>query len=376
MARPRGTGRVFTRGGSRWIAYSHRGEERRESVALALGMLPSQVKVTDAWGLLKKRLAEMESGRYVAHQDRVLFGELLDGLVVDYTNNGRRSVDTLTAHIKPVRAAFGTDRAVDVTEARVERYKDARLGAQRKPATVNRELAVIRRAFRLAVRQKRLATMPVIVLLAEHNARQGFFERGDFETLCAHLPEHLRDFARFAYLSGWRKGEVASLTWANVDRDARLVRLLPGASKNGEGRTLALEGDLWELAERRRAAREYKGADGGPVITPLVFHYRGAPVRDLRKAWATACEKANVPGRLFHDLRRTAIRNMVRAGVSQPVAMKISGHRTAAVFRRYDITTDADIRDALRRTQAHISTQPIRPSVAPLERGTGQRAGD
>jgi integrase len=220
MARPRGTGRVFTRGGSRWIAYCHRGEERRESVAVALGMLPSQVKVTDAWNLLKKRLAEMEDGRYVAHQDRVVFGDLLDGLVIDYTNNGRRSVDTLTAHIKPVRAAFGLDRAVDVTEARVERYKDARLHAQRKPATVNRELAVIRRAFRLAVRQKRLAAMPAIVLLAEHNARQGFFERGDFETLCGYLPEHLRDFARFAYLSGWRKGEVASLTWADVDRDS------------------------------------------------------------------------------------------------------------------------------------------------------------
>ncbi len=334
-------------------------------------MPPSQVKITDAWNLLRRRLAELEDGRHVDHQDRVLFGELLDGLVVDYTNNGRRSIDTLVAHSKPVRAAFGGDRAVDVTEARIERYKDLRLRAGRKPATVNRELAVIRRAFRLAVRQKRLASGPNVALLAEHNARQGFFERGDFETVCAHLPEYLQDFARFAYLSGWRKGEVASLTWADVDRDARLVRLLPDASKNGEGRTLALEGELWELAERRRAAREYRGADGGQALAALVFHHRGGPIRDIRKAWARACTRASVPGRLFHDLRRTAIRNMVRAGVSQPVAMKISGHRTAAVFRRYDITTDADIREALRLTQAHISTQPVRSSITPLQRESG-----
>ena len=119
-----------------------------------------------------------------------------------------------------------------------------------------------------------------------------------------------------------------------------------------------------------------------------MFHHRGAPVGDFRKAWASTCIKAGlyrevvladgtkqkVPIKLFHDLRRTAVRNMIRAGVSQPVAMKISGHRTAAIFRRYDITTEADIRDAMRRTQAHISAQPVKLGVVPLGR-TAEGAG-
>jgi len=105
----------------------------------------------------------------------------------------------------------------------------------------------------------------------------------------------LQDFARFAYLSGWRKGEIASLTWADVDREARIVRLRPEASKNGDGRSLALEGELCELMERRRVAREYQ-TPTGTALSPLVFHLRGEAVGDFRKAWATACDKAKVPG--------------------------------------------------------------------------------
>jgi integrase len=163
------------------------------------------------------------------------------------------------------------------------------------------------------------------------------------------------------------------------------VRLRPESSKNGEGRTLALEDELWELIERRWHGREYKTASG-PAIAPLVFHHRGVPIGDFRKAWASACIEAGLfrtivladgaeqklPIKLFHDLRRTAVRNMIRAGVSQPVAMKISGHRTAAIFRRYDITTEADIRDAMRRTQAHIAAQPVKPTVVPFAVGAGR----
>jgi hypothetical protein len=185
----RGMGRVFKRGGSVWIAYCHRGEEQRESVSKAFGVPPGRVKEADGWRLLKQRLGEIEGGRFIGpKQDRVVFGELLDALVIDYKNNGRRSLDTLEAHMKPIRAAFGLDRAVDVTEARIERYKADRLADGKAKATVNRELAAVRRAFALAVRQKRLATMPSITTLAEHNARQGFFERGDFEAVCGHLP--------------------------------------------------------------------------------------------------------------------------------------------------------------------------------------------
>jgi integrase len=202
-------------GGSWWIAYCHRGRVIRESVARALRVVPGSVRESDAWTLVKRRTGELQGGKFVGpSQERVTFGELLDAVDVDYRNNGRPSLDTLRVHMKPVRAAFGLDRAVDVTEARVERYKADRLADEKAPATINRELAIIRRAFTLAVRQKRLSMAPTVMLLAEHNARQGFFERGEFEAVCAELPTYSQDFARFAYLSAWRKAEVASLTWA------------------------------------------------------------------------------------------------------------------------------------------------------------------
>ncbi len=263
---------------------------------------------------------------------------------------------------------------MDVTEARIERYKAGRLAQGRTPATVNRELAAIKRAFRLGVKQKLIGAAPTIEILAEHNARQGFFERAEFEAVVENLPDHLQDFARFAYLSGWRKGEIVSLLWADVDREGRVIRLRPEASKSGEGRALALEGDLLEMIQRRWEAREYRTASGQPALSPCVFHRNGEPIGDFRKAWAVACGAAGLKGKLFHDLRRTAVRNMVRAGVPQSVAMKISGHRTAAIFRRYDITTESDIREALRKTQAHIKAQPISPSVVPLPKPVEARA--
>lgn len=188
--------------------------------------------------------------------------------------------------------------------------------------------------------------------------------------MTAHLPEPLPDVTRFAFLSGWRKGEIVALRWDAVDRTAREVWLW--TSKNGKRRTLPLDDDLWALVERRWTAREHRTPDGTVALSPFVFHRDGEPVGDFRKAWAAACIKAGffrvvrvdaeteekVPTKLFHDLRRSAVRNMVRANVPQSVAMEISGHRTAAVFMRYAITAEDQKREALRRTQAFLASLP------------------
>lgn len=341
----RGDGRVFKRTGTSrwWIAYWVHGKEFRESGGRS---------EAEARRRLRARLREIHGDRFVGPQaERLTIDELLDALLVHLEMKGAKALVSLRSHLKPVRAGFGLGRAADLTTAAVERYAAGRLALRRARATVNRELQPLKQAFNLAKRQGRIAHVPYIPLLTEDNARQGFFEHKDFQSVAALLPDPVADIARFAYLSGWRKGEILPLRWDAVDRAGREVRLR--TSKTGRGRVLPLEGALWKLMEHRWAARKFKAPGGVTGLSDYVFHRGGRPVTDFKRSWAAACEKAWIPGKLFHDLRRTAVRNMIRAGVPQSVAMAISGHRTVSMFHRYNITTDEDMRLAIRQTQAH-----------------------
>jgi integrase len=356
----RGFGRVYKRsaGAAWWVEYWHRGRQFRESSGSA--------RKTDAERLLKRRLQEMGRGRFVGpSEERLLLGDLLAAVETDYQVNGRRSLRTLRSYLPALRAAFAGSRALDVTEPRIDCYRAARLAEGLAPATVNRELAVLRRAFRLAVRQKRLSTMPTITLLAEHNTRQGFVEPTTFEAITAHVSAELRDLLRFLYLTGWRVGEALTLAWTAVDRARGLVTLRREHSKNEEPRLLPLSPDLTAIIERRWQARRATRADGTTILADLVFHRAAAPIRSFRKAWVRACAAAGVPGLLVHDLRRSAVRNAERAGVSRSVAMKLSGHKTESVYRRYRIVDETDLREALARVEAHVAGDRAR-TVVPI----------
>jgi integrase len=190
-------------------------------------------------------------------------------------------------------------------------------------ATVNRELAALKRAYTLAMESERLYRRPPIKMLAERNVRQGFFERDAFEAVRRRLPEPLRPVVTFAYITGWRiPSEVLSLEWSRVDFQAGTV-----------------------TDEAQRTA--------GRII-PWVFHRAGRPIRDFRTTWANACKLAGVPGRIPHDFRRTAVRNLERAGVSRSVAMKMSGHKTESVYHRYAIVSEGDLRDAAKKLGALV----------------------
>ena len=152
-----------------------------------------------------------------------------------------------------------------------------------------------------------------------------------------------------------------------MDREAGEIRLRPEESKNGEGRDVALEGDVKAVIDCRWKAREYQTPTGETALSEFVFHRAGKPIVDFRKAWASACKAAGVVGALFHDLRRSGIRNMVRAGVRESVAMEISGHLTRSVFERYNITSKKDVREALRKTAQYRKRQPTGSNVRPLK---------
>lgn len=354
----KGEGRVYQRGGQFWIDYHVRGKRFRESVG------DDEAK---AKAKLKSRLKEIYGDKFVGPKEEALTVEqLADNLILHLETKGAKAVPSFKSHLKPVKDVFALVRVVDLTTARIERFIKERLEAKKKPATVNRETGALRQALNLARKQGRLTRIPYVPMLGENNARQGFFERADFEAVAAKLEEPITDIARFAYLSGWRKGEILPMTWAAVDRAAREIRL--ATSKNGQGRVLGYDegSELEDLIDRRWKAREFTTRDKQTGLSEYVFHRRGAPIVDFKKAWGKACKDAKVPGRLFHDLRRTAVRDMMRAGVPQSVAMAISGHKTISVFNRYNITSEDDKREGLRRLQAHRATQPKERKVVDM----------
>ena len=180
----------------------------------------------------------------------------------------------------------------------------------------------------------RVDKVPYIHMLKENNFRKGFFEHDQFLALRDAMPGHLKGFVTFGYKVGWRISEISNLTWSQVDLKQGIVRLEAGETKNHEARTVYLDDELQEIFGQQRKLRKKLG-----TTLPYVFlnHDGTDRVKRFDKAWRTACKKAKIGVRLFHDFRRTAVRNMVRAGVPERVAMMISGHKTRAVFDRCTI---------------------------------------
>jgi integrase len=390
VKRERGRGRLYHQRGSAfwWMAFYKHGKQIRMSTEET-----DEKKAERALKLkLQERDAELGGGKKMItpQQQRITVSELLDNLETDYRLRGKCSPQ-FKSHLAHIRNHFGEWRAIEVTAAFVDTYIEGRKAAGAKPASINRSTQVFGQAFKLAVERGQLTSAPKLRHLPERNARQGFFSGMEFHSVLSNLPEYLRDFTRFGYLTGWRSGEIKSLSWSDLDGDT--IKLRAENSKNGRARTVPLVGELAELLERRRLQMTQK--------TKLIFHRDGLPVGDYRKAWATACVMAGVgamacpkcagvvealprcaecskqrcgecsklrciecslrwksdelkyTGKLFHDLRRSFCRDAIRAGVSQTVAMSVSGHITDSVFRRYDISDDADQRQALLNRQSY-----------------------
>ena len=228
--------------------------------------------------------------------------------------------------------------------------------------------------------------MPAIRKLPEDNVREGFYTGGEVEKIIATMPQDLQDFTRWGFLTGWRKGEIISLRWADVDRDAGSLRLSWRKSKNKKARTMALVGDLADIIERRWAARTVMTKEKATLLSPLVFHrseghgkHRGEvrPVGDFDKALKAACAAAGLPygrkvdgGRTFHCFRRTAARNLRNADVPENVCMAITGHKTRSIFDRYSIVNEKDTAEAMTKRLA-----PRPPPAGREQRCAAQEGG-
>ncbi len=400
-------GSLYKRGNRWWIQYYRNGKYYRESSRSTKKMVAKK--------LLERREGEISFGMIPGIQfEKVTFDELANEYMTDYRINGKKSLDRAELSVRHLKKEFKGVRILEITTPRIQNYVSKRMkwrckdcgkgfhvgGELRCPqcgseslkkgaanATINRELSALRRMLNLGAKQTppKVNRVPYIPMLKENNVRKGFFEHAEFLSLRDALPAYLRPFVTFGYKIGWRDKEIAGLTWSNVDLENGIVTLRAGETKNGQARTVYLDDELrsimkqqWELRKRQHK------------LMPYVFPNRGCTgsIVNFRKAWNEACRNIGIgygykvgidyvqewqgslpAGPIFHDFRRTAVRNMVRSGIPESVAMMISGHKTRSVFDRYNIVSDADLRLAAQKQAAYLESQSstISSTIADLD---------
>lgn len=362
----KGTRRVpglYRRGRIWWCKYYQNGRPVRESTGTE--------KATEAKCFLDGRKGRVATGQPILPRaDRIRYEEAAEDLRKHYETTGERGTKEAARRFAHLKGFFQGRRLAALSGADVTAYVERRQAEKASNGTINRELGVLGKLLRLAYRHNKLARVPAFSCLKEAAPRQGFFEREQFEAVRRRLPDDLKAVVTIAYTYGWRvPSEVLTLQRRQLDLEAGTLRLDPGTTKNDDGRvvylTVELRGLLAAQLERIRAAERRLGR-----VIPWLFPHLTSPCRTpgcrrmhghvgerrtkLRKVWHTACRRAGVPGKIPHDFRRTAVRNLERAAVPRSVAMKITGHRTEAVYRRYAIVSDADLREASERLTGTI----------------------
>lgn len=308
----------------------------------------------------KVRAEERERGTR-PDADRTRLGALLSRLEQQYEAEGLnpRAMRRFKAARANLEAILGPGATAREIPNRLTAYVVARNKQGAKAATIKLELGwVLSKAFKIAKLDR--LEVPAIKV---RNTRTGFFERDQLNRLIAGLPADLRPLVRFASITGWRRSECLTLRWQQVDFAAGVVRLEPGTTKSGEGRIFPFDvvPELRDVLEGQRAHTESLQRAATRVV-PLVFHRRGKQIADFADAWVTACKAAGTPGRVFHDLRRSAALELRRRGLSESDIMELCGWKTRSMFQRYAIRDEAGLRERLARgygtTTAPATSEP------------------
>lgn len=315
----------------------------------------------------QKRKVEIAEGKYLDKQRPVTtsFDDLARAYLA-YARENKRSWERDIRSVKPLAEVFGGKKLTGITPAAIERYKTWRLasisrqGRHPKPATLNRELACLKHMFNVA--RKGLIDLrgglprenPVssVKFLDEQNIRDRVLTPDEFQRILAASPDYLKPILICAYYTGMRRGEILGLTWDRVDLKAGFIRLKEMDTKTGEGRSIPIGSELREAFEHLPMALDAHGQR-----VPSVFTRHGQPLKSVREVFARVCEKTGITGFVFHDLRHTAVTNLRRAGVDALTAMKITGHKTMAVFKRYNTIDETDLQTASQRVDTYLSLQ-------------------
>ena len=310
-----------------------------------------------AAAFLRNLLTERDKGLSTSVDARKLtYADLRKGLLDDYESEEHKSypvgLNELDEYFK-FSATNPGPLAVNITKATSLDFAKKRKENGVGNATINRSLSCLRRMLSIAKEDSLIGSVPKVKLRPEPPARKGFLEREKFAELLSLLPSHLHPLIIFLYTSGVRLGEALQIVWSQVDLNRRLITLEGEQTKNSEPRIVPLSSHLVMLL------KELNGDDDTQVFDAV----------NLRVEWQRACvlcelgtreqikpEDGHVwykyRGLRIHDLRRSAIRNFVRTGTTESVTMKISGHKTADVFRRYNITSVTDVQDAMQKLES------------------------
>jgi integrase len=341
MNKPRG---LFQRDGAWWISYFADGKRHREKV----GSKSAAIRL-----LTLRRAAVLERRKLPENLRRVVrVSDLASAMRSDYSEKGQKSYAWVERrwrlHLEPFFGGFAID---NVTTERVRTYIASRESEGASKASINRELAVLKRMYNLgrAATPPLIRFVPVMPRLKESKPRAGFVEDKQYRAMAENAGElWLRAILAIAYTFGFREGELLSLRVGQINLAERTIELEAEDTKNHEGRKVVMTPEVYALVCALVA---------GKRSNDFVFRREdGSPVRDFRGAWWALCEKSGQPGLLFHDLRRSAVRNMVRAGISEKVAMTISGHKTRSVFDRYNIIDNRDLREAAEKIEKRSAT--------------------
>lgn len=293
--------------------------------------------------------------------------EILEDYWKDCELRGCRSKKSLRSEIKTVNLYFPGDITADkITRGVLREYQRVQRSTGLSAATVNKQLAVLRAAFQVAVKNEKIEFVPAWPQrLRAAKPRQGFLERQDYLAIRGALPgPWARDVLDLAYYSGWRKNEILKLTWNEVHLTAQQIRLDPDRAKNYQNRPPLQLTDFGLEAIKRRDAERLPNVDlvftrenGRQPISSTFWH----------ETWKRATEKAGLPHLFFHDLRRTVVRNLEIGGVPRSTAMGWVGHRTESIYLRYCITTERDLVPAAERFIDTITGRKRDETAGPVE---------
>jgi integrase len=285
----------------------------------------------------------------------VKISELFDLVRSDYRRKGKRSLDTVEIHIKRLTPYFGDRVANLMRSPTVDEYIDHRQAEGASNATINREMAVLKRGYNLGLQKEIIDRKPYIEKLPESGPREEFFEYDEFRKLEAAARAKGKrqnfdgdvtgDIIVVAYFSGWRLNEVLNLNREWIKTDLRIAILPAAHHKNKKPKILPLEGEVWEIIERRLAGANEEG---------FLFHRSGKKVKSVRKLFDTLCSEIGLEKHVFHSLRHSLVTNINRAGIDRETGKKISGHDSDSAYQGYNHTTVEQLRDAVKKVNKHL----------------------